>query len=616
MVQRMLPRLRHRGPDDEGVYVAHEMRCVLGHRRLAIIDLLTGHQPIANEDGTIQVVLNGEIYNYRELRRELEERGHRFGTKSDTEVIAHAYEQFGQECVRRLEGMFAFALWDERRGQLVLATDKYGKKPIYYWAANGALTFGSEVDALVSALDRRPMIDVEALRDYLALGWIRAPRSIYCEIRRLPPATVLVWRDGTAATSTYWDFPPYAPQDRSPGDEAAELQAILSESVRKRLVSDVPLGAFLSAGTDSTVVVALMRRLQSGPVRTFTIGFEGDPESEHEWALRIAAYLGTDHQQEIITSAYTPLLRELCGRMGEPLGDPSLLPTFLVSRLARRDVTVALSGDGGDEMFGGYSRYRKMLLAQWLRPLARTLWSALPLVGRALLQRWVVAVPALAARELDELYLRLYGGVLFTLADHQAVGARMEQLRRWMQAGGFDARLGGARGSALVPALQAWDVASYLSDDILTKVDRASMLVSLEVRCPLLDPAVAQFTRTLPARRITSLRRGKVALRGVLDRLLPPSLVPPGKRGFAPSRTASPLREWGRVCVELLQTPESLTRLALGDEMTRQIVGRIRGSGGAAWWPAFALFALEAWFAEHRTQVDVGDETTREIRVA
>ena len=354
-LERMNQTLYHRGPDEEGVYLKAPVG--LAMRRLSIIDISTGRQPIRNEDGTIQVVYNGEIYNFREIRKELESKGYRFITNSDTEVIAHLYEESGEAFVHRLNGMFAIALWDDREHKLLLVRDRLGIKPLYYYVDRDRLVFGSEIKALLEA-DIPRVIDEEALSHYLALGYIPAPRSIFKGVRKLQPGHLLRAEAGAVKAEAWWTLPGETTTAHRPEQELVEeLRALLADAVKIRLISDVPLGVFLSGGVDSSAIVAMMAEAASGPVRTFSIGFSQKSFSELEFARKIASRFGTRHEELEIRPEPREILPKLADAFDEPFADSSAIPTWYVSNMARRSVTVALGGDGGDELFGGYETY-------------------------------------------------------------------------------------------------------------------------------------------------------------------------------------------------------------------------------------------------------------------
>ena len=525
---RMSATLVHRGPDAEGTLTDGPVG--LAARRLAIIDLQTGDQPIANEDGTIHVVQNGELYNYRELRAELERAGHRFRTHSDTEVLVHLYEQHGLDFACRLRGMFAAALWDSARRRLVLARDRYGIKPLYYRASDTGLEFASELRALP-----RGEIDPDALEAFLAFNSIPAPLTIFRETRKLPPGHMLAWEDGDIHLQRF-ARPGPAPEGELREDDEAEvveeLRARLRDSVRAHLIADVPVGVLLSGGIDSSALAALAAEASTEPVRTFSIGFEERSFDELGDARLVADRYGTQHRELVLRPDAAQLLPALAEAFDEPFADSSALPTYLVSQLAAQDVKVALSGEGGDELFGGYYTYAADLLALRFGGLAR--------IARPLVER----LPASSGRASFD-----YKAKRFVRAAHLPP---LERHHGWKEIFSPDARaeLTGRRtdfdpvdllrarfaeteGAELLARLQDVDFGLYLVDDLLVKTDRASMAHSLEARVPYLDPAVTNLAFALPRRhRVRGLRK-KVLLRKAVAPLLPERIVRGKKRGFS-----------------------------------------------------------------------------------
>ncbi len=524
----MSATLVQRGPDSDGSHL--EPGVGLAARRLAIIDLVTGDQPISNEDGRITVVQNGELYTYRELRLELERAGHRFSTSGDTEVLAHLYEEHGERFAERLRGMFAVALWDSERRRLVLARDPYGIKPLYYREVEGELAFASELRALP-----RGEIDLDALEAFLAFNSVPAPLTIFREVRKIPPGHVLVWEDGRSKLTRYARPAPVA-ASRVRDDEEAELveelRARLRDSVRAHLVSDVPVGVLLSGGIDSAALAALAAEESSEPLRTFSIGFEERSFDELGDARLVAERYGTEHRELVLRPDAALLLPALADAFDEPFADSSALPTYLVSELAAKDVKVALSGEGGDELFGGYYTYAADLLAQrvgWTARLLRPLVERLPSSG-AKASFDYRAKRFVRAAHLPPLE-RHHGWKEIFSAD-----ARAELTGR---RSGFDpvdllrARFAETEGAELLARLQDVDLGTYLVDDLLVKTDRASMAHSLEARVPFLDPIVTNFALGLPTRHKVRGLRKKVLMRKAAAPLLPPALLRSRKRGFS-----------------------------------------------------------------------------------
>ena len=524
----MSATLIHRGPDSDGTFVDGPV--ALAARRLSIIDLETGDQPLANEDSTVHVVQNGEIYNYRELRAELEQTGHRFRTRSDTEVLAHLYEERGERFPERLRGMFAIALWDAARRRLLLARDRFGIKPLYYRARAGTLEFASELRALP-----RGEIDLDALEAFLAFNSIPSPLSIFRDIRKLPPGHVLVWEGGDLRLERYARPAPAPASQLRHDDEgilAEELRARLRDSVRAHLVADVPVGVLLSGGVDSGALAALAAQESGEPLRTFSIGFEETSFDELSDARLVAERYSTHHRELVLRPHAALLLPALAEAFDEPFADSSALPTYLVSQLAAQDVKVALCGEGGDELFGGYYTYVADRLAERTAGLARL---ARPLVE---------LLPSSNRRASFD-----YRVKRFTRAAHLPP---LERHHAWKEIFSDDARaeLTGRRspydpldlyrerfseteGAELLARLQDVDLGLYLVDDLLVKTDRASMAHSLEARVPFLDPLVAGFALQLPDRRKVRGLRKKVLLRRAVEPLLPRKIVQGRKRGFS-----------------------------------------------------------------------------------
>jgi len=545
----------HRGPDEGSVHV--EPGLGLGHRRLAIIDLATGQQPLANEDGSVIVVFNGEIYNYQPLMAELQAAGHVFRTRSDTEVIVHAWEQWGEDCVQRFRGMFAFALWDRRRETLFLARDRLGVKPLY-WALldDGRLLFGSELKSLLAYRagegGLRRDIDPAAVEEYFALGYVAEPRTIFRQAHKLPPAHTLVVRRGQPlpAPREYWDLRFTLDNPIGLEDACAELRQRLQESVRLRMIAEVPLGAFLSGGVDSSAVVATMAGLSSTPVQTCSIAFDDPQYDESAFARQVAERYRTDHRVETVGSDDYDLVDTLATLYDEPYADSSAIPTWRVCQLARKHVTVALSGDGGDESFAGYRRYRLHLMEERMR-------SALPLALRqpvfGLLGRvypkadWAPRV--LRAKTTFEGMARTPVEAYFHSVSLLRAPLRAQLYSPRLQAllGGYDARQVFERHAAragtddALALVQYLDLKTYLVGDINTKVDRASMAHSLEVREPLMDHPLVEWLATLPRALKVSGSEGKLLLKKAMEPHLPHDVLYRPKMGFA-----VPLARWFR----------------------------------------------------------------------
>lgn len=544
LLRRMCDVIAHRGPDDQGYYVKGPIG--LGHRRLSIIDLSSGHQPISNEDNTVWVVFNGEIYNYQELRDGLISSGHQFRTSTDTEVIVHLYEEKGEDFVLSLRGMFAIALWDERRRKLLLARDRVGKKPLFYTVLpGGSLIFGSEIKAIVQNPAVKRKMNVEALDAYLSLLYVPGPATMFDGIYKLQPGHVLSCTPGKVALREYWDL--LYQTEGKPQDENAYIdhfRDLLSNAVKIRLRSDVPLGAFLSGGVDSTTVVAFMAELLEQPVVTCCVGFQEEAHNELPAARQMAAHFRTEHYEHVIEPNIPDLVPRLIQFFDEPFGDSSAIPTYYVSQMARQHVTVALSGDGGDEVFAGYSRH-------YLHRLERRLRRALGWMGASLVSTVGVSLPAVKGRNIlrrlgmpadiacawmhcdhlfnNELKAQLYSDDLRANCEEFDVSA------------GFRSYYN--RCSATDPLDKALyvDIKTYLADDILVKVDRMSMAHGLEVRAPLLDHKLLEFTATLPTSLKLKGRTTKVLLKRTMAGRVPQQVLTRTKHGFT-----MPVADWLR----------------------------------------------------------------------
>lgn len=534
----MTAALTHRGPDGDGIYL--DGRTGLGHRRLSIIDVDGGAQPMYNEDRSVVIVFNGEIYNYLELKPDLVRKGHQFRTTCDTEVILHLYEEMGPRCVELLNGMFAFAIWDTRDQTLLLARDRLGEKPLYYREDGGRLAFASELKSLLKVPGLKPEVSLEALDDYLAYGYVPGDRCIIRGVAKLPPGCTLTWKDGRSAVRRYWDVHFEDGDDLEENEWIEELDRRLRESIRIRLRSDVPLGVFLSGGVDSSGVVALASQEAGRRIQTFSIGFEEADFSEIRHARRVAERYNTDHREIIVRDRDISVLPDLAYHLDEPFADPSALPTYYVCREARRFVTVCLSGDGGDEVFAGYTRYSDALRYRRMDRFARlgvkqlcglvagTVPRHLP--GSGLVQRvaasgsrrWFAQNQKFTAAERRELF-----------RPDMKVRVREDP---WLFEPFFE-----QGNQDLVSRLQHADQKTYLPDDILVKVDRMSMKNSLEVRVPLLDHTLVEFANRAPSHYKLRDGSGKYLLKRMLASHLPGDLLRRPKRGFG-----IPIRRWFR----------------------------------------------------------------------
>ena len=598
LLAHMTSVLAHRGPDGEGRYCAGSVG--LGHRRLAIIDLATGAQPMGSPDGRLWITFNGEIYNFRALRDELARRsGWTFRTASDTEVILAAYDAWGPACLGRLRGMFAFGLWDAGRRRLLLARDRVGIKPLVYARHGRRFLFASEIKAILRDPDLPRELDWPALAEYLTFGYIGAPRTIFRAIRKLPPASYLLLdlEAGTERVHRYWDLEFLPDLRRSEPAWQEALEHHLADAVESHLVADVPVGAFLSGGLDSSTVVALMARAQGRPVRTFSIGFDQADFDELRWAREVARRWGTDHYELVVKPDAMAALPQLVWQFDEPFADSSALPTYYVARITREHVTVALSGDGGDENFAGYRRYARMLA------LHRALDRGPGRVARPLL---ALAARLLPAGVRGHGYLALLGAPALEryvremalptgLPLHDLLGP---EARRHL-AGGVDAtrfqRLAGTgRVPDFVAALQYVDIHTYLPGDILTKVDRTSMLVSLEARVPLLDHALMEFLATMPSSLKLRNGEGKWILKRVMAPHLPAVVLERRKMGFGvplASWFRGELRDYAR---DVLLSRRAAARGLVAREAARRLLAEHaagRDRSAAIW----TLLFLEEW---------------------
>jgi asparagine synthase (glutamine-hydrolysing) len=528
----------HRGPDDEGLY--RDAQAMIGMRRLSIIDLAGGHQPVHNEDGTVQAVFNGEVYNFRELRAALEQAGHRFYTNSDTEVIVHGYEEWGEKCFARLDGMFGIALWDTQKRTLLLARDRFGEKPLFCAEDGRRLVFASELKSLLAVPDLRTEVDAEAVRAYVCFGYVPTPASIFRGVRKIRPGHYLRYADGRASEHRYYalDLEPKHRLDEAEAEN--ELARLLDRAVKSRLVSDVPFGAFLSGGLDSSVVVALMARHLTQPVRTFSIGFREAAYNELADARRVAEHVGTEHHELVVEPDAVDLLQKLVWNLDEPFADSSAVPTYLVSKLAREHVKMVLTGDGGDEAFAGYDRYLRFLALERVGALKPAAAAAAGLAGRVVPGARGYRLRRIAERlrlRFPESYL---SGVALTRAD--VAGALLGEAVR----GGTGHYAGLAAawstgGSEGLDGCVGIDFASYLPDDILVKLDRMAMATSLEGRAPFLEHELVEFAVRLPRALRVQGGRGKHLLRRVAARWLPADVLKKKKQGFA-----IPLGQWFR----------------------------------------------------------------------
>ncbi len=643
VLKRMTDVLEHRGPDDAGGYhsdvsgksflfnderahadfnPASDIGAALGHRRLSIIDLGTGHQPLSNEDSSIWIVFNGEIYNYQELRKELVQQGHQFRTETDTEVIVHLYEEQGTACVERLRGMFSFALWDERRQRLFLARDRIGQKPLFYREGADSLSFASELKSLLQMPDASRTVDPHAIDLFLAYQYVPHPWTILKGYQKLPPAHFAVYEQGKLTVERYWT-PPYQNPESNPNYQfqtpqqwSEALRNTLTESVKIRMRSDVPLGAFLSGGIDSTIIAGLMQKMSDRPVHTFSIGFPVKQFDERHYAREAAQLLGTEHHEYVVEPEALEMLPRLAWHYDEPFADSSAIPTMYLSQVTRQEVTVALSGDGGDELFAGYDRYRAVALSQWFdrlptiakKMMTAPVWQKLPAsVEQKSFRRRVKRFLAGLAVPPERRYLK-WVGIFDTERRFEMYSpAFREQLET------FDTDQFLLDAYQLCPdrdfvtRTTATDVLSYLPCDILTKVDIASMAHSLECRSPFLDHHVAELAAAMPLELKMQRGRGKKILTDTFSDLLPESIQTRKKMGFG-----VPLNEWFRhelkpLLFDVLLDQRAKERQIFNPAAVEQLINEhltLQWDHSARLW---SLLVLEMWFQTFIDPVSIPD---------
>ena len=624
-LHRMIDAIAHRGPDDAGTYaspVGPGPGAQLGHRRLSIIDLGGGHQPLSNEDGTIWIAFNGEIYNYQELQGSLIKQGHTFRTSSDTETIVHLYEQYGPQCVSQLRGMFAFAIWDQNQRTLFLARDRLGKKPLVYRHEAQRLLFASELKALLQVQGVPRELDHQAVDDFLTYQYVPHPQSILRGFSKLPPAHWALYKDGQLQIERYWrpaySPPPAAKEFSSLAEVRRQLRETLTTAVKLRMRSDVPLGAFLSGGVDSTIIAGLMQSLSSRPVKTFSIGFPVAAFDERTYAREAAKHIGTEHHEQVVEPSALQILPKLIWHFDEPFADSSAIPMMYLSEMTRREVTVSLSGDGGDELFGGYQRYQAVKLGQWADRLplflrnwmGSSVWQGLPAsVRQNSKRRRLKRLLSAIALEPRRRYLKW-------------VSIFDDERRADLYTPEFQASLRGHDPAEFL--LQAYeecpdrdfvtqttcaDVLTYLPCDILTKVDISTMAFALEARSPFLDHEVVDFAARLPMEWKIQGRHGKQILIDTFADLLPQRIQTRKKMGFG-----VPLDHWFRhelrpLVEDILLAPSTLERGLFRPEQVRRLVAEhVRGLWDHSY-RLWSLLVLELW---QRTFLDGAVPTCRQ----
>ena len=604
ILHSMCDTITHRGPDSEGVWIDETV--ALGMRRLSIIDLRTGDQPVYSEDRSIVVMMNGELYNFREVRADLEKRGHKFVTKTDTEIVPHLYQEYGDDFVDHLNGMFAISLWDTGRKRLVLARDRFGEKPLYYGIFGGKLIYGSEPKALLAHPEVSAELDLDALRQYLSFDYVPAPNSIYKGINKLPAAHVMTVDGGEINTRRYWNLT-FQKNGHVPRIDkaAADLHDLLSDAVRMRLVADVPLGILLSGGIDSSTVAAFAVQHATEKVKTFSIGFEEDSFDESKYARAVAHHLGTEHYEATLSvDAASDLISDIGNWLDEPLSDGSLIPTYMLASFVRKHVTVALGGDGGDELFAGYPMYYAHKVAN--------LYSMVPSFLRSILIEPVVNRLPVSTKNLSFEYKakRLVRSSNYDIISrhHSWFGSfSLDEQRRLLTNDVLSKTSGdiyvGPRtlldicdAADEIEQMQYLDMNYYMAEDILTKVDRSAMAVSLETRAPFLDPRVAQFAASIPLRYKLHGSNGKYILKRAVIDLLPNEIISRSKKGFG-----IPIAEWlkGRLNPMLhdLLSAERLERQGLFDPaFVRRMIAEHEHGVASHHKQLWTLLVFQLWY--------------------
>ncbi len=604
ILHSMCERMKHRGPDSEGLWLDESV--ALGMRRLSIIDLHTGEQPVYNEDKSVVVVMNGELYNFREVRADLEKRGHKFETQTDTEILPHLYEEYGEAMLEQINGMFAFALWDKRKEKLLIARDRFGEKPLYYGVFDGKLIFASEPKVLLENPAVETEINTDALRSFLSFDYVPAPASIYKNIYKLPAAHLLILENGEVKTKRYWNLSFHGNGSTPTVEKAAtDLRELLADAVRMRLVSDVPLGILLSGGVDSSTVAAFATQFSTEKVKTFSIGFEEDSFDESKFARQVAMHLGTEHYEDKLSvEKAADLISEIGTWLDEPMSDGSLIPTFLLSRFVRKYVTVALGGDGGDEIFAGYPMYFGHKMARIYDSIPKILRSGLiePIVNNLPVSNKNLsfdykAKRFVAASKYDAVtrHHSWFGSFSIDQQNELLTKDILAQTSNDIYKGAKDL-LKITDAPTEIERMQFLDMNFYMAEDILTKVDRASMAVSLEVRAPFLDPRVAQFAASLPLEYKLKGSKGKYILKKAVEPLLPRNILQRPKKGFG-----VPIAEWlkGRLnpLMHDLLAPDRLKNQGLFDEKFVQKLIREHESGIASHHKQlWTLLVFQLWF--------------------
>lgn len=625
VLHAMCERMKHRGPDSEGLWL--DEKVALGMRRLSIIDLHTGEQPVYSEDRQIVVVMNGELYNFREIRSDLEKRGHKFETNTDTEILPHLYEEYGEAMLDYINGMFAFALWDKRRQKLFIARDKFGEKPLYYGVFDRKLIFASEPKVLLENPSVKAEINLDSLRQFLSFDYVPAPNSIYKGISKLPAAHFLSVEKGEIKTRRYWNLTWEKGENprvsnsaneangnanvRAFDESANELRELLADAVKMRLVSDVPLGILLSGGVDSSTVAAFAAQFSSEKVKTFSIGFEEDSFDESKYARQVASHLNTEHYEEKLSvEKAADLISEIGTWLDEPMSDGSLIPTFLLSRFVRKHVTVALGGDGGDEIFAGYPMYYAHKVASFYGKIPRVLRSGLiePLVKNLPVSSKNLSFDYKAKRfvtasKYDAVTRHHSWFGSFSIDEQQKLLSKdvLENTSNDIYKGAKDLlEICDAKNE--IEKMQFLDINFYMAEDILTKVDRASMAVSLEVRAPFLDPRIAQFAASLPLEYKLKGSKGKYILKKAMEPLLPKNILHRPKKGFG-----IPIAEWLKHRLNSLMhemlAPKRLKEQGLFDaEFVQKLIKEHETNIASHHKQLWTLLVFQLWFGNFLTE--------------
>jgi len=604
LLQKMCYVLKHRGPDDHGIYL--DKNIGLGHQRLSVIDLNTGRQPIHNEDQSIWITYNGEIYNFLELRAELEEKGHKFYTNTDTEVIVHSYEEYGEDCVKRFNGMFAIAIWDSRNKQIFLARDRMGKKPLYYALINGKFLFASEMKAILQYEGLKKEVDPEAMSNYLSFLYIQPPRTILKNINKIPAAHTLTFRNGTISTREYWDVR-FTEKKGNQNSIKKEMGNLLTDAVRKRLISDVPLGAFLSGGLDSSIIVGLMSRIMDEPVKTLSIGFEEKKFDETPYARIVAEHFGTDHTEHIVRPDAIDILPNLVWHYDEPFADASAIPMHYISKLAKKKVTVVLTGDGGDESFAGYHRYWGYYLSKRYKLIPK-------IIRKNMVAPFVNEIPIAKGRYNFIGYAKTFVNS-FELPAEQKYAEYQSTFNNRMKKELFsmDMKKNTTRDCLFKPffdkcrqisslgQMQYVDIKTSLAEDMLVKVDRMASAHAIETRSPLLDFRIVELAASIKADLKLKGLNQKFILKQSMKKLLPAEIIKRKKAGFA-----VPIRDWFRgelksLVRQVLLDKRSIDRNYFNEDYIKKLLFRHQKGSNDYSYHIWALLNLELW---HRMFMD------------